>query len=155
MPWKLESNTRIHNTEHASSMAWTVSLPQLAIRSTRCFSLEQEILWHSRYMIWLIFMLKGRQHRITINYHSCFHSRWPNSKTKLKWNHLWEQGTHSLRILRIGMIGSDSITTTPNTYCITLTSTKNTLPTTYCSDFWLIYQSVFPCRLCKTNANKP
>ncbi len=29
----------------------TVSLPQLAIRSTRCFSLEQESLPHSRYMI--------------------------------------------------------------------------------------------------------
>ncbi len=28
---------------------------------------------------------------ITMNYHSCFHSCWPNSKTKLKLNHLWEQ----------------------------------------------------------------
>ncbi len=24
--------------------------------------------------------------------HSCFHNRWPNSKTKLKWKHIWEQG---------------------------------------------------------------
>ncbi len=35
---------------------------------------------------------KGRKHHITINYHSCFNSRWPNSETKLKWNHVWEQG---------------------------------------------------------------
>ncbi len=31
-------------------------------------------------------------HRIKINDHSCFHNRWPNSKTKLKGNHLWGQG---------------------------------------------------------------
>ncbi len=30
--------------------------------------------------------------RITINWHSCFHSCWPNSKMKLKWNHIWKQG---------------------------------------------------------------
>ncbi len=65
---------------------------RLTMLSTRCFSLEQETLRHSRYMILLIFMKKGRQHHITINYQSCFHSRWPNAKTKLKWNHLWEQG---------------------------------------------------------------
>ncbi len=29
---------------------------------------------------------------LTIHYHSCFQSCWPNSKSKLKWNHLWEQG---------------------------------------------------------------
>ncbi len=27
-------------------------------------------------------------HRIKINYHSCFHNSWPNSKTKLKLKHL-------------------------------------------------------------------
>ncbi len=31
-------------------------------------------------------------HRIKINDHSCFHNRLPNSKTKLKLKHLWEQG---------------------------------------------------------------
>ncbi len=31
-------------------------------------------------------------HRIKINDHSCFHNSWPNSKTKLKLKHLWEQG---------------------------------------------------------------
>ncbi len=31
-------------------------------------------------------------HRIKRNDHSCFHNLWPNSKTKLKWKHLWEQG---------------------------------------------------------------
>ncbi len=31
-------------------------------------------------------------HRIKINYYSCFHNSWPNSKTKLKLKHLWEQG---------------------------------------------------------------
>ncbi len=31
-------------------------------------------------------------HRIKINDHSCFHNRWPNSKTKLKLKHIWEQG---------------------------------------------------------------
>ncbi len=31
-------------------------------------------------------------HHITINYHSCFPIFWPNSKTKLKLKHLWEQG---------------------------------------------------------------
>ncbi len=31
-------------------------------------------------------------HRIKINDHSCFHNSWPNSKSKLKWKHLWEQG---------------------------------------------------------------
>ncbi len=54
-------------------------------------------------------------HSIKRNDHSCFHNRWPNSKTKLKWKHLWEQGgspgvsgaLRSLRILRIGRIGSD------------------------------------------------
>ncbi len=30
-------------------------------------------------------------HRIKINDHSCFHNLWPNSKTKLKLKHLWEQ----------------------------------------------------------------
>ncbi len=29
---------------------------------------------------------------IKINDHSCFHNLWPNSKTKLKLKHLWEQG---------------------------------------------------------------
>ncbi len=38
-------------------------------------------------------------------YHSCFHSRWSNSNTKLKWNHLWEQD--SLRILHLGRIASE------------------------------------------------
>ncbi len=52
-------------------------------------------------------------HRIKINYHSCFHNSWPNSKTKLKLKHLWSKGPPgvsgalcSLRILRIGRIGS-------------------------------------------------
>ncbi len=36
-----------------------------------------------------------------------FHNHWPNSKIKLKLKHLWE---HSLRILRIRMIGSVCIT---------------------------------------------
>ncbi len=53
-------------------------------------------------------------HRIKRNDHSCFHNSWPNSKTKLKLKHLWEQGgplgvsgaLRSLRILRIGRIGS-------------------------------------------------
>ncbi len=40
-------------------------------------------------------------HHIKIN-DSCFHKRWPNSKTKLKLG-----GLRSLRILRIGRIGSD------------------------------------------------
>ncbi len=31
-------------------------------------------------------------HRIKRNEHSCFHNRWPNSKTKLRLKHLWEQG---------------------------------------------------------------
>ncbi len=31
-------------------------------------------------------------HRIKINDHACFHNLWPNSKTKLKLKHLWEQG---------------------------------------------------------------
>ncbi len=31
-------------------------------------------------------------HRIKINDHSCFHDSWPNSKSKLKLKHLWEQG---------------------------------------------------------------
>ncbi len=31
-------------------------------------------------------------HRIKINDYSCFHNLWPNSKTKLKWKYLWEQG---------------------------------------------------------------
>ncbi len=33
-----------------------------------------------------------KAHRIKINDYSCFHNRWPNSKTKLKLTHLWEQG---------------------------------------------------------------
>ncbi len=49
-----------------------------------------------------------------MNDHSCFSSCWPNSKTKLKWNHLWKQGGPpgvsralcSVRILCIGRIGS-------------------------------------------------
>ncbi len=52
-------------------------------------------------------------HRIKRNDYSCFHNRWPNWKTKLKWKHLWERGgpwcfgaLHSLRILRRGRIGS-------------------------------------------------
>ncbi len=48
---------------------------------------------------------------IKINDHSCFHNRWPNSKTKLKWKHLWEPpgvlgALRSLCILCIGRIGS-------------------------------------------------
>ncbi len=31
-------------------------------------------------------------HHIKRNYYSCFHHFWPNSKTKLKLKHLWEQG---------------------------------------------------------------
>ncbi len=31
-------------------------------------------------------------HCIKINDYSCFHNLLPNSKTKLKWKHLWEQG---------------------------------------------------------------
>ncbi len=52
-------------------------------------------------------------HSITINYHSCFRNRWPDSKTKLKLKHLWEQGApgisgalRSLHILQIGWISS-------------------------------------------------
>ncbi len=35
----------------------------------------------------------GDSARIKINYHSCFHNSWPNSKTNLKLKHLWEQGS--------------------------------------------------------------
>ncbi len=31
-------------------------------------------------------------HRIKRNDHSCFHNSWPNSKSKLKLKHRWEQG---------------------------------------------------------------
>ncbi len=55
------------------------SLPRLRTLSTRFFFFDQETLWYSPYMIWLIFTWRGWL-------------LWPNSKTKLKWKHLWEQG---------------------------------------------------------------
>ncbi len=76
---------------------------------------------HSRYMIWLTFYVERvTAHHIKIIDHSCFHNRWPTSKTKLKWKHLWDQGgtmvfwgaLHSLRILLIWRIGSDIIAST-------------------------------------------
>ncbi len=98
----------------AESARETVSLPRLAMLSTCFFRLEQETLGHSRYKIWLIFYVERRQHRITINYHSCCHSRLAKFKTKPKWNYLWEQGPLVFRgpyssscILRIGRIGSE------------------------------------------------
>ncbi len=53
-------------------------------------------------------------HRIIRYDHSCFHNLWPNSKTKLKLKHLWEQGGVS-GILRIGRIGSESYLSFPLT----------------------------------------
>ncbi len=43
----------------AESARQTVSLPRLAMLSTRCFILEQETLRHSRYMIWQIFYIES------------------------------------------------------------------------------------------------
>ncbi len=73
-----------------------------------CFLVSSKRLYdiHVTWFDWFLL----REGDIKRNGHSCFHNRWPNSKTKLKWKHIWEQGCfgalHSLRFLRIGRIGS-------------------------------------------------
>ncbi len=58
----------------------TVSLPRLAMLSTRCFSLKQETLdTHITGFDWFL-PREGDSTALQINYHSCFHNRWPNSK---------------------------------------------------------------------------
>ncbi len=63
----------------------TVSLPRLTLSTLFFFflSLCEETDFYIE---------RVRAHRIKINYHSCFHNSLPNSKTKLKLKHLWEQG---------------------------------------------------------------
>ncbi len=59
----------------------------LELRSLGSFfwGLMQETVRRSRYMIWLTFYIERvRAHRIKIIDNSCFHNRWPTSKTKQK-----------------------------------------------------------------------
>ncbi len=65
-------------------------------------ALEKQYLFHGLRFQLFFFCLEPQEtdfyiervtaHRIKINDHSCFHNRLPNSKTKLKLKHLWEQG---------------------------------------------------------------
>ncbi len=83
-----EGNTFVRGS--LSRIALTIALEkQCLFHSLLCFQLVVQsraryFLRHSCYMILQIFTRKRQQHRITINYHSCFHSCWPYSKTKLK-----------------------------------------------------------------------
>ncbi len=95
--------------------AWeTVSLPRLGTLSTRLFlSRARDCTTFTLQDSTDFYIERVTAHRIKRNDHSCFHNCWPNSKTKLKLKHLWEQGGPwcfgalcSLRILRIGRIGS-------------------------------------------------
>ncbi len=53
--WTNEWNAFVRVSLHLENARETVSLTMLSV-STCFFSLEQETLWHSRYMIWQIFM---------------------------------------------------------------------------------------------------
>ncbi len=77
------SPCRIVLTEHAREIV------SFAVRSF----FMQETVRCSRYMIWLTFYVERvTAHHIKIMYHSCFHNRWPTSKTKPKWKYRWDQG---------------------------------------------------------------
>ncbi len=55
------------------------------------FCLEQETMTFTLHDLPDFYVERATAHRIKRNEHSCFLSRWPNSKTKLKLHHLWEQ----------------------------------------------------------------
>ncbi len=61
---------------------------------------DSHVTWFDRFL-----HKKRRQHHIAINYHSCFHSRWPNSNIFESKGPPGVSGALcSLRILRIGII---------------------------------------------------
>ncbi len=67
--------------------------------SSICFQLVFFFLSHARdcttftlHDLTDVYVERVTAHRIKIIDHSCFHNRWPTSKTKLKWKHLWEGG---------------------------------------------------------------
>ncbi len=78
----------------------------LRLESRSRKALEKQYLFHGSVRFQLVFFFfvsslcqetdfyveRVTAHHIKINDHSCFHNRLPNSKTKLKLKHLWEQG---------------------------------------------------------------
>ncbi len=116
---------------------WMKRIFRVSLRLESCSQkvLEKQCLFRGLVHFRLVFFVRSRDcttftlhvladfytemvttHRTKINDHSCFHNRWPNSKTKLKWKHIWEHGGPwcfgalcSLCILRIGTIGSDYV----------------------------------------------
>ncbi len=71
----------------------TVPLPRLGTLSTLIFLVRaRDCLTFMLHDLADVYVESVTAHRIKRNDHSCFHSRWPNSKTKLKLKHLWEQG---------------------------------------------------------------
>ncbi len=84
-----------------------IALFRGSVRFFFFFCLEQETMTFTLHDLPDFYVERATAHRIKRNEHSCFLSRWPNSKTKLKLHHLWEQEgpLRSLR-LHIGRIGS-------------------------------------------------
>ncbi len=70
------------------------SLPRLGTLSTRFFFFSQtrDCKTFTLHDLTDFYVERVTAHRIKRNYHSCFLNSWPNSKTKLKLKHLWEQG---------------------------------------------------------------
>ncbi len=79
----------------AESARETVSVPWLGTLSTVFFCLEP---WSKDCMTFTLhdltdfYVERVTAYCIKINYHSCFHNRFLNSKTKLKLKHILEQG---------------------------------------------------------------
>ncbi len=75
----------------------TVSLPRLGTLSTFFFffflSRARDCMKITLHVFTDFNAERVTAHRIIINDHSRFFDRWPNSKTKLKLKHLWEQGS--------------------------------------------------------------
>ncbi len=105
------SQSRIALTESAREK---VSLSQLGKLSTRFFFVSSKRMTFTLHDLTDFYVDRVTAHHIKINDYSCFHNRWPNSKTKLK--HVWEQGCFggpTQPILHIGRIGSESSLLTP------------------------------------------
>ncbi len=92
------------------------SLSQLCTLSNLGFFRARDCMIFTLHDLADFYVERVTAHSIKINYHSCFHNLWPNSKTKLKLKHIWEQGgplvfwgpyaAYTTRILLIGTIGS-------------------------------------------------
>ncbi len=148
-----EWNTFVRVSCHLESCSWKSLEKRCLFRGSLCSQLvllvSSKRLYHI-HVTWFDWFLRRKGDSTALNYHSCFHSRWPNSKTKLKWNHLWEQGApwcsgalRSLRILCIGRIGSAWINDSHETTLFSDSKLDNAISVFWFANQWLSWDDSF------------